>query len=51
MWLAKNLKLEVTKYSMWIYGPKRFAHAGDDGDGGGDLETTPSYQPRKRRFR
>ena len=50
VWLAKNLKLEVTKYSIWIYGPKRFAHAGDDGDGGGDLETTPSFSKGKGVF-
>ena len=35
---------------MWIYGPKRFAHAGDDGDGGGDLETTPSFSKGKGVF-
>lgn len=50
----------MTEYSRWIYGPKGFAYPGggddddnnDDGggsDGGaGSLETTPSYQPRKK---
>ena len=53
-WLAGNLKLEMTEYSRQIYGPREFAYPDDDdgiGDGGGDSEATPSYQPRKRRFR
>ena len=36
----------MTKYSRQIYGPGGFANLGDDdddGDGGGYLETTPSY--------
>ena len=56
MWLAEDLKLEVTNYSRELYGPRGVAHlgGGDDDDGGGggkeeDLEATPSYQPRKRR--
>ena len=46
----------MTKYSWLIYGPGGFTYSGDgddddgDGDGGGDLEATPSYQPRKRHF-
>ena len=32
IWLARNLKLEVTKYSKQIYGPRGFAHLGDDDD-------------------
>jgi len=49
----------VTEYSRRICGPGGFAYlgAGDDDDGdGGDgggasgLETTPSYQSRKRRY-
>jgi len=55
VWLIGNLKLEVTKYSKWIYSPGRFAYLGDgvdDDDGGaGSFETTPSYQWTKRRHR
>ena len=48
VWLARNLKLEVTKYSRQLYGPRGLAYSGngddDDNDGGGgDSETTPSY--------
>jgi len=59
IWLAKNLKLEMTKYSRKIYGPGGFAHPGDDDDdddggsgggGGDDTEMTLSYQLRKRYF-
>ena len=32
VWLVGNLKLEVTKYSRQIYGPRGFAHLGDDDD-------------------
>ena len=55
MWLARNLKLEVTNYSRELYGPGGVAHLGggdDDDDDSGeeeDSEATPSYQPRKRR--
>ena len=56
VWLAGNLKLEVTNYSRELYGPGEVAHLGgvDDDDDGGDgdeedLEATSSYQPRKRR--
>ena len=57
VWLAGNLKLEVTNYLRELYGPRGEAHpgSGDDDDdyyGGGeeeDSEATPSYQPRKRR--
>ena len=56
VWLARNLKLEVTNYSRHLYGLKGVAHSGsgdddDDNDDRGDekdLEATPSYQPRKR---
>ena len=53
MWLAENLKLEMTNYSRDLYGPRGAAHLGsrnDNGDGGEeeDPEATPSYQPRKR---
>ena len=50
VWLAVNLKLEVTKNSRQIQGPARYAHQGDDDGGGGvgggdgdDPETNPSY--------
>ena len=56
VWLARNLKLGVTNYSRSLYGPGGVAYpcsgGGDDNDDGGDendLETTPSYQPRKKR--
>ena len=61
VWLARNFKLELTKYSRQIYGPSGFAHLGDgngddddDDDGNDDVggaggsETTPNYQSRKR---
>ncbi|KAL0004883.1 hypothetical protein SO802_012444 [Lithocarpus litseifolius] len=60
VWLAENLKLEVTQYSKDLYGPKGPDYLGNDdddddddndGDSGEDSEVTPSYQPRKRRFR
>jgi len=57
VWLARNLKLEVTEYSKQIYGPIGFAHPRDDGDNnndddenGDDLEATPSYRPRKKHY-
>ena len=52
VWLARNLKWEVTKYSKRIYGLGGFSYPGggdddddgDNGDGGaGGTETTPSY--------
>ena len=54
VWLAGNHKLDVTEYSKQLYGGEGV----DDDDGGGDggggggggSESTPSYQPRKRRF-
>ncbi|KAL0008509.1 hypothetical protein SO802_010011 [Lithocarpus litseifolius] len=61
VWLAVNLKLEVTYYLRELYGLGGVAHLsrGDDDDGGGgggggggeeeDLEVAPNYQPRKRR--
>ena len=52
VWLAGNLKLEVTKYSRKIYGLEGYAHPGDDDDDDSDdLETTLSYRPRKRHYR
>ena len=55
VWLTRNVKLEVTKYSRQIYGPRGFTYSGggdnddDDGDGGASgLKTTLSYQLRKR---
>ena len=55
VWLAGNLKQEVTNYLRSLYGLGGAAYSGggDDDDGGGgdeeDLGATPSYQPRKRR--
>ena len=54
MWLAGNLKLEVTNYSSKLYGPRGVAHpsGGDDDDDDGEeegSEATPSYWSRKRR--
>ncbi|KAL0015416.1 hypothetical protein SO802_002485 [Lithocarpus litseifolius] len=55
VWLARNLKLEVTNYSRELYGSGGVAHPGsgdDDDDDRGDKEDskmTLSYQPRKRR--
>ena len=55
MWLAKNLKLEVTNYSRELYSPGGVAHLGsgddddDDDDDEKDSEATPSYCLRKRR--
>ena len=52
VWLAGNLKLEMTNYSRELYGLGGVADpsSGDNDDGGGeeDSEVTPSYQPRKR---
>lgn len=56
VWLAGNLKLEVTNYSRSLYGPRGATYPGsgggdDDDDGSGDeedSEVTFSYQPRKR---
>ena len=54
MWLARNLKLEVTNYSRELYSPRGVAHLGsgdddDDDDDEKDSEETPSYCLRKRR--
>ncbi|KAL0015352.1 hypothetical protein SO802_002421 [Lithocarpus litseifolius] len=51
VWLARNLKLEVTKYSRNLYGPERVAYLGgdDDDDDEEDSEATTSCQPMKRR--
>ncbi|KAK9997981.1 hypothetical protein SO802_017584 [Lithocarpus litseifolius] len=57
VWLVGNLKLEVTIYTRSLYTPGGAAYSSsggddDDDDGGGDgedLESTLSYQPRKRR--
>ena len=60
--MVGNLKLEVTKYSRGMYGPRKLAHlsGGDDdgdndddddgGDGGDDEDSkvTLSYWSRKR---
>ena len=52
VWLARNLKLEVTEYSKQIYGPLEYAYlSDDDNDDGDDCEMTPSYQLRKRHYR
>ena len=49
VWLAGNLKLEVTNYSRELYGSGGVVHpGGGDDDDRGDLEATPSYQSRKR---
>ncbi|KAL0004875.1 hypothetical protein SO802_012436 [Lithocarpus litseifolius] len=62
VWLAGNLKLEVTQYLKDLYSLRGLAYPGNDdndddddggggdGDGGEDSEATPSYQPRMRRF-
>ena len=43
VWLARNLKLEVTEYSKQIYGPLEYAYlSDDDNDDGDDCEMTPS---------
>ena len=56
VWLAGNLKLEVIGYSKLLYGPNDnggvdYDDDDDDDDScaGGGSESTPSYQPRKRR--
>ena len=55
--MARNLKLEVTKYSRSLYNPRGVAYLGsggdndDEDDDGGDEEdskATLSYQRRKR---
>ena len=51
VWLAGNLKLEVTNYSRELYGPRGMAHPGGGDGGKEDSEVTPSYQPRKRQHR
>ena len=52
VWLAGNLKLEVTNYSRSLYGPRGAAYpsSGGDDDYGDeeDSEVTLNYQPRKR---
>ena len=50
IWLSKNLKLEVTKYSRQIYGPRGYAQVDDDDDDNDDLEVTQSFQLRKRHY-
>ena len=54
VWLAGNLKLELTNYSRELYSPRGVAYlgSGDDDDDDGeeeDSEATPSYKLRKRR--
>ena len=56
VWLAGNLKLEVTQYLKDLYDLGGLAYPDndddDDDDGGGeDSEVTPSHRPKKRRFR
>ena len=56
VWLARNLKLEVTEYSRQLYGGEGVNDDNDDGGGdgaygSGGSESTPNYQPRKRLFR
>ena len=51
VWLARNLKLELTNYSRELYGLGGVAHLGVGDDDGGDEEdskVTTSYQSRKR---
>ena len=53
VWLAGNLKLEVTEYSRQIYGPDGYAYHGNDvndDDDGDELKTTLTYQSRKRHY-
>ena len=53
MWLARNLKLEMTNYLRELYSPGGVAYLGggddDDDDDEKDSEATPSYRLRKRR--
>ena len=50
--LARNLKLELIKYSWQLYGGEDDEDDDDDGsDGVGGFESTPSHQLRKRHFR
>ena len=55
VWLAGNLKLELTNYSWQLYGGKDMSDDDDDddvgGEGGGGLALTLSHQSRKRHFR
>ncbi|KAK9998069.1 hypothetical protein SO802_017672 [Lithocarpus litseifolius] len=58
IWLARNLKLELTEYSRQLYGGKGVGGDDDDddgGDNGGDdaesSKSTPSYKSRKWCFR
>ena len=49
VWLARNLKLEVTNYSRSLYVLRGVVYLGggdddDDGDDKEDSEATPSYQ-------
>ncbi|KAL0015427.1 hypothetical protein SO802_002496 [Lithocarpus litseifolius] len=63
VWLAGNLKLEVTQYLKDLYGPRGLAYPSNDFDdddddddddsdvdGDEDSEATPSHRPKKRRF-
>ncbi|KAK9997949.1 hypothetical protein SO802_017552 [Lithocarpus litseifolius] len=43
VWLAGNLKLELTEYSRQIYGLGWFSYPGEDDDNGDNPKTTPSY--------
>ena len=47
VWLAENLKLEVTNYLRELYNPGGAAHPGGGGDDDGgeeeDSKATPSY--------
>ena len=48
--LVGNLKLELTEYSWQLYGGRDSEDDDDGGDNARGLESTLSYQPRKRCF-
>ena len=61
VWLVRNLKLEVTRYSRQIYGPGGYTYPNDDDDDDDDAddddddddddpEATQSSRPRKRHY-
>ena len=55
VWLAGNLKLEVTNYSRRLYGLEGVVHPSDGDDDGGDgsdeedSKVTHNYRSRNRR--
>ena len=49
--LSRNLKLEVTEYSRYIYGPGGYAQGPGAEYDDNHSEVTPRTQPRKRNYR